>query len=478
MVDLRYNVEEQYQTIRHFGASGCWTLDPIGVEWSEANLQKLARLLFSVEEGIGLSNWRFNIGAGSVYIDKFEDSWRLSECFRCSDSAPYDWTCHSGQQWFLNAAKRYNVPHFAAFTNSPPIWLTKNGRGCCDAASGSTNLRDGTQGEFARFLVDVLQHFAEVGIVFDTIEPINEPSWAWEGTQEGCRYNNDDIKAVLRALYAALSVSGLPTHISAPDTGDLTVLLDDDVFTIWSGSDQFAKGPGPGNYRNSIREFLGDPEIAPMLGGHIAAHSYWTDEGDRNLTALRRAVRENLSAVAPDAEYWMTEYCVMQPGRDIGMATALRMARTIHHDMVDGNASSWQWWLAVSPHDYKDGLIYTNYRETGQQDIIPSCLLWVLGNYSRYVRPGAVRVSVALHHSPETVMVSSYINMDGSLAIVLTNDGSADVAISIPASQGYTTMTVALTDEAHALVESGRQALPAAITLPLRSVTTLLLKQN
>ncbi len=33
------------------------------------------------------------------------------------------------------------------------------------------------------------------------------------------------------------------------------------------------------------------------------------------------------------------------------------MARVIHYDLTVGGASSWQWWLAVSPYDYKDGLV-------------------------------------------------------------------------------------------------------------------------
>jgi O-glycosyl hydrolase len=474
MLELTINMAEKFQTVRHFGASGCWTLDPIGTEWSLENREELARLLFSTETGIGLSNWRFNIGAGSVYVDDFEDRWRLSECFRKTETEPYDWARHPGQQWFLNAARRYQVPHLSAFTNSPPVWLTKNGHACCDKSSGSTNLREDAHDQFARFLIDVLQHFAQEGIVFDTIEPINEPSWAWEGTQEGCRYNNADIISVIKALHHQLVESGLPTHISAPDTGDLTVLLDDTAFQNWSGSDKFAEAPGPGSYRNTIRDLLGDPQIGAMVGGHIAAHSYWTDEGERNLVELRRAVRENIAAIAPGAEYWMTEYCVMKSGRDIGMDTALHMARTIHHDMVDGNASSWQWWLAVSPHDYKDGLIYTNYRTTGEQDIIPACMLWALGNYSRYIRPGATRIAAHLKSAPDSVTVSAYRNRNGSLVTVLTNHANTEHEVKLTGLQDFSHCRIATTSVNHSLEEAAAAALPTVATLPAESLVTVI----
>ncbi|MCK5704086.1 MAG: glycoside hydrolase, partial [Cyclobacteriaceae bacterium] len=40
--------------------------------------------------------------------------------------------------------------------------------------------------------------------------------------------------------------------------------------------------------------------------------------------------------------------------RDLGMPTALYVARIIHNDMVITNATSWQWWTAITQADYKD----------------------------------------------------------------------------------------------------------------------------
>ena len=62
-----------YQTIQDFGASDCWTADFVGKCFSDAEKEKSARWLFSREfdsngnpEGIGLSVWRINLGAGSA----------------------------------------------------------------------------------------------------------------------------------------------------------------------------------------------------------------------------------------------------------------------------------------------------------------------------------------------------------------------------------------------------------------------------
>lgn len=62
-----------YQTIEDFGASDCWTADFVGRYYSDAQKEKAAKWLFSQEfdasgnpEGIGLSVWRVNLGAGTA----------------------------------------------------------------------------------------------------------------------------------------------------------------------------------------------------------------------------------------------------------------------------------------------------------------------------------------------------------------------------------------------------------------------------
>lgn len=94
----------------------------------------------------------------------------------------------------------------------------------------------------------------------------------------------------------------------------------------------------------------------------------------------------------------MSEYCILGdygPGRDLGIDPALYIAKTIHFDLSKANASAWQWWTAVSAGDYKDGLIYTDYHNPGdEQNILTSKMFWTLGNYSKFIRPGAERIAL------------------------------------------------------------------------------------
>ena len=50
----------EHQVIDNFGASDCWRFQKIGA-WSEESKNRVADLLFSQTEGIGLSCWRTSL---------------------------------------------------------------------------------------------------------------------------------------------------------------------------------------------------------------------------------------------------------------------------------------------------------------------------------------------------------------------------------------------------------------------------------
>lgn len=437
----------RHQTIDNFGASDAWSMDPIGKHWTEENKNRVADLLFSREKGIGLSAWRFNIGAGSTETDRtiIPDPWRRAEAFKMSEAGDFDWSRQAGQQWFLKAAKDRGVDTLIAFVNSPPVWMTKNGHAQPDSSVGSTNLKEGYEDEFAAFLIEILEHFKQEGLSFPYISPINEPTWDWNlAKQEGNRYNNDDLKRVILELHRQLKDSGLDAQISAPDGVEITSLLDDEYYQRFADGGQYsggANGLGTGKYREYIKDLLGDPELKEAVGNKIASHSYWSDyskPGDDRLGELRELLAANLKQYDADAKYWVTEYCILGdygPGRDLGMEPALHVARTIHFDLTEANAAAWQWWTAVSKVDYKDGLIYTDFKEAGdEENILTSKILWALGNYSKFIRPGAERVSLAgLDEEARSGLLGSAYVHEGEQTVtaVFVNDGESDKRIRL-----------------------------------------------
>ena len=138
----------------------------VGSNWPVSKREEIADLLFSNDTksdgspvGIGLSSWRFNIGAGSAEQGAGSgilDEWRRAEGLMQADGS-FDWDKQQGQRWFLQAAKERGVEQFFGFINSPPIALTKNGKAYSNGGS-SSNLAPGNYDAFTMFIVEVLDH--------------------------------------------------------------------------------------------------------------------------------------------------------------------------------------------------------------------------------------------------------------------------------------------------------------------------------
>lgn len=402
-------LDEEHQIIDNFAASDAWSMQKVG-GWSEPNRNRIADLLFSQTDGIGLSCWRFNIGGG--FNSKITNPWRTAETFEVRPRE-YDWTRQRNEQWFLQAAKRRGVPQFLAFVNSPPARLTRNGLTFCDPDSGTSNLKTGAEREYAIYVADILEHFyrnpkdAEQ-LTFDYVSPVNEPQWDWSGhSQEGNRASNDDIKRIIHALRAELERRRLPAEIAALESGSLP--------DMWQPNRKASARWGA-EYGNYIDAFLGDPSINGLLSGRIGYHSYGSDLISGPLVNNRIQLGKKMKNY-PSWRLWQSEYCILVGSegkggnhRDLTMKSALDVARIIHLDLTLCGVSAWQWWTAVSPVDYKDGLIYTDWRKPGDpESIYPARLLWVLGNYSRFVRPGMQRVEVrGAKHDIRGLMASAF----------------------------------------------------------------------
>jgi O-glycosyl hydrolase len=193
-----------YQTMRGFAASDCWCGNFVGKYWNEQEKEQIARWLFSKDfdddgnpMGIGLSMWRVNLGAGS---EEQGDSGgigtggdyrnsrvtRRAESFLDNTTGDFNWNQQAGQQYFLRKAKEYGVESFVAFSNSPPIRFTRNGKAYA-TGDKKANLQSGYFDDFAVYMAEVAKHFNDTeGITFDYISPVNEPQYTWNGNgQEG-----------------------------------------------------------------------------------------------------------------------------------------------------------------------------------------------------------------------------------------------------------------------------------------------------
>ena len=434
--------ETRHQTIHNFGASDAWSVQFVGEHWPAEKRARIADLLFSLDErddgspeGIGLSAWRFNIGAGSDRQggeSGIRDRWRRAGSFLSEDGS-FDTGAQPGQRTMLREARERGVEQFYAFVNSPPVALTRNGL-AHSSGGDAANLAPERYSAFAEFLRDVLLEVRRSdGVEFDYLSPVNEPQWDWEGGQEGSPWRNDEIAAFTRTLSPVLLDAGLQTRIEIPETARLNY--------VYEVGDKPTRGDQARAFFSPASEnHVGD---LPNVARRLAAHSYFTTYPADTLRAVRQRVRQSIDAIDPTLELLVTEYCILENnprirgnGRDLGMESALYMAEVIHADLVDAGSTGWQWWLAVSPYDYKDGLVYID-RDTLNGGVYESKMLWALGHYSRFVRPGMQRIEVAadsaaVNGTRAPLLVSAYTDPEGGRTVtVLINRGDAPAEVRL-----------------------------------------------
>lgn len=429
------------QTVLHFGASDGWSMRYVGL-WPERQQRQLAQWLFSTENdargqplGIGLSLWRFNLGAGSAEQgDRSQiHAGTRTECFLNADGT-YDWTRQQGQRHFLREARRMGVRHFLAFMTSVPVMYTANGLATNTGRGATMNIQPDRFKDVAKFTALAMKGLEEHdSIHFDYISPVNEPdgSWNWLGPkQEGSPATNREVSELVKDMSHEFRKEKVKTRIAVDESSDIRCLLGVHDTDWW-------RGYGIRSFfdKDSTRTYLGNTfGVLPA----ILAHSYWTDTPVDSMKAIRLRLRDELRK--RNLGYWQSELCIMSNDKEIGgggyydfsMRTALYVARIMHYDLVYGNAQSWSWWRAVGG-DYKDGLLRAFSEDNLKTGfVVPSRLMWAMGNYSRFIRPGAVRYDVeALDASghvlpdgetqPYKVMVSAYENRDGSWVVVAIN---------------------------------------------------------
>lgn len=444
---ISINIRQEYQTITGFGASDCWTTKFIG-NW--ANLSKknqIADYLFSADtdktgtpKGIALSMWRFNIGAGSFEqgaASGIPDAYRREECFLNPDGT-YNWDKQAGQQWFLAAAKARGVRQYLAFSVSPPVQFTQNNK-AYGLASSHLNLKDGQKSAFADFLVNVLKHFQLTGTPFNYLSPFNEPQWNWgeKPSQEGTGATNADIAGFIRLLGPKMKAAGLTTTIALGEANQWNLLNANNRDGRGDQINQFFSKQSP--------NYIGD---VPAMEHLLSAHSYFTTCPVTDLVNYRQQVAGKLRAVDPTLQLWQSEFgilgniCGQMKGypKNTGIDYGLYVAKVIHADLTVANVTSWQWWLAVDTYNYSDGLVYINDLNGGYNLnamkidglVSDSKQLWCLGNYSRFVRPGMVRVDATINNinnpvnAAATQMISAYIDKKTNRFVAVLINMSAE----------------------------------------------------
>ncbi len=341
---------------------------------------------------------------------------------------------------------------------SPPAALKQNGATFCSYDATTCTLAKAANGSFdyaglASHLRQSLEAYARAGFVADYLSIQNNPDWVPTGGAvfEACRF-----------LATEGNLATLVNGVSVPV-------------------------PYPG-YRQALRaviDALEDlparpqllaPELSGMVGaepyleqldasqiGAVAHHMYGADATNLDVAALRSLAGLHDGMGLP---LFQTE---MQAD---GFDTAV----LIHHALVDGGASMYLQTALVGPFagpaTNGSALIGLQADTFTLQDAY-----FAMSHYSRFTDPGWSRVAAS--GSATGLLTSAWLAPEGDrLSVILINSGgntlSVDVKLDAQApSAGQLLRSVF--DGSERMAELGAWSRGATISLPARSIATLVL---
>jgi O-glycosyl hydrolase len=430
-----------YQTMTGFGASEGFGEAQTVMNASASVQQQALGLLYSPVSGAGLTMLRNEISAdaGSTIEPTAPASPAAAPAYVSLASVNQD----QGQLWFAQQITAdYGVTNvFAAAWSAPPFMKTNdsadNGGTLCGVPGATCASGDWRQA-YANYLKQYAADYSAAGDPLSYIGPENEANLA--PSYDGMTLTPAQSANVLDVLGPTMAGSGLPTKVECCATEG------------WDYAQQYAAA------------IEADP-VANSYTPVFTSHGY------------TQAPASPLSGWAKPA--WQTEWSTFEtwdPSWDDGTdASGLTWAQHIYTGLTAANLSAFlYWWGSTTPSENGDneGLV-----EINGSTVTPSGRLWAFANYSRYVRPGAVRIAATSSNS--AVDLTAFRNPDGSVAVVALNAGtSADpitYSLSGTGTPSGATVTPYLTNSSSDTAAQAATTVSGgafSATIPARSLVT------
>ena len=172
-----------------------------------------------------------------------------------------------------------------------------------------------------------------------------------------------------------------------------------------------------------------------------------------------------------------TEWTELQGGKDVTMDSALVLCNTMLEDLTILDAESWSYWIAVSAYDYRDGLIYVD-RDAHTYETTKR--LYALGNFSKFVEPGAVRIGASVGKNLPISSVA--FDCGETVAVVVVNGAETEQAFTMEFNRKakFTNTSAFVTDATHDLECVYTQPFAANVryTVSAQSVTTFVFQKD
>ena len=256
----------------------------------------------------------------------------------------------------------------------PPANLAESG-----GSNGKLHLPKSNYAAYAKHLNDFGTYMKSNGVDLYAVSVQNEPDYASEWT-----YWSTDETTDFIANYGDQITS---TRLMSPES-----------FQYAPENASWVADGGKTFYRKILNNSKA-MENCDLFGTHF----YGTQRAWMDFPDLENSGKE----------IWMTEVYVPNSEQDSAnrYPEALQVSENIHNAMVVGNMSAYTWWY-IRRH-------YGLMTEDGKISKRGYCM----AQYSKYVRPGAVRID-ATEQPTDNVYVSAYKGDDNQVTIVAINKGT------------------------------------------------------
>ena len=455
---ITLDTSKTYQTMNGFGASSAWIYQDLGAR-GEENIKETAMEMLYGDSGLGLNTFRYNVGAGGVEVDNYEDPLRGAESFFVKENFDGDYSAFADpsnynfdekdvavQEMFARALAMGNIKQIVFFANSPHYFMTKNNK-THGENEYVNNLKEECYEAFSDYMLVIVNELCKKYNIGDDVKilisPVNEPQWKWGdnvaeesfATQEGCHYDPKELAKFYDVFYKKLK------DFNQTNSTDYIM----DIFES-------------GNYkmiltsRTKFNEYMTEFEKYDYFKDitHISVHSY----GAVTSKFVRSQFAEYMTKYYPQISVSMSEYCTLEWGHEdtlIGIDTTMDMGfkcgKVMMRDITMLNVTDWSWWLSIARGGYEDGLIYWLEDENGTQSLDMTKRYYVFGQFSKYVQQGSVRIKSAYSDTLQMngVECAAFENPDGSIALIVLNDSNK--ARNIKIKGGYANVKEIVTNE-------------------------------
>jgi O-glycosyl hydrolase len=428
-----------FQTITGFGASEAFGEAATVMNASSAVQTQALNLLYGTAGGAGLTILRNEISADSG--DTIEPTAPSSPSAAPSYVSLASIDQDMGQLWFAQQIKaRFGVTNVFADAWSAPAFMktndeTDNGGAVC-GMSGATCSSGNWEQAYANYLKQYAADYAAAGDPLTYVGPENEANLSTS-------YDSMQITPAQTAQF--LDVLG-PT-MAGTGTGVECCATEG-----WDYAQQYAAA------------IEADP-TASADTAVFTSHGY------------TEAPTTPLSGWSKPA--WETEWSTFEtwdPAWDDSTdASGLTWAQHIFAGLDSANLNVFlYWWGSTTPSENGDneGLIQIN-----GSTVTPSGRLWALGNFSDFVRPGAVRIGAST--SDGNLTMDAFKNTNGTISVVVLNTGSSSDTVSYSLSGTGTpngaTVTPYLTNASNDITAQATTSVSGGAftgTIPARSLET------